>query len=154
NQVPDNAGVKRISGESDAAIAEEIIGHSASLTDAWPGVQQRKVAGAAAEIADQNQLVMVERGFVIMSRRHRLQLEYHTLVAREAKGRGEALLGKTVILVCFRADKTYRPPYYGCVNADLELILGFFTQVPENPGDQILKPEAPPKHIRALQAAA
>jgi hypothetical protein len=89
-----------------------------------------------------------------VSRRHRLQLEYHTLVSSKAKSLGQALLGKAVILVCSGADETYRPPYYRGSNADPELILGPFTQVPENPGDQILKPEPPPKHISALQAAA
>ena len=62
----------------------------AQLSDLAAGArsnaQQRKVAGAAAKVANENQLVVVECRFVVVGGRDRLQFEIHRFVAGFLKG--------------------------------------------------------------------
>src|SRR5487761_1635608 len=63
-QLAYNPGIECIARDTYTAVAKQIL--RGSTTSAYTGtdMQQGKVAGASAEVADQDELVMVKRGFI------------------------------------------------------------------------------------------
>ena len=62
--MPDDLGVKSIPSQPDARVAQEVGSGLASPPDTGADSKQRKVTGSSAEVADQDELVLIERGFV------------------------------------------------------------------------------------------
>ena len=120
-----------------------------------PHVQQREIAGATAEIADQNQLVMIERGFVIVREaRHRFHLKLNRFETSDPESLTEPRLREIISRLVFGSDKMNRPAYHCGTNLHAELTPGLLTQICENPRDQFLQPDPPPEHVRTLQSPA
>jgi len=110
--------------------------------------QQRKIAGAAAEVPDHNQFIVIERGFVSVSCGNRLHLELHMLKSRRDERFPHALDGKKIVLLRLRANKAYRPPDRRVSHRPAELLLGVLAQVRNHAGKEILQPVAPAEHLR------
>ena len=72
-------GVEGIAGKADAFVAEE-------LTFGAADAQQRKVTGAAAEVADDDELFMVERAFVMVGGGDGLEFKVDLLEAGFGEG--------------------------------------------------------------------
>jgi hypothetical protein len=117
-------------------------------------VQQREVAGAAAEVADQDQLVVVERRFVGIGRSHRLHLELHLLVARELKRMPQTPQCVGFVLAVFRACKMHRTPHRGVAHRHAKLPLGMQAQIGQHARDQIFHGVVLPQDFGACEQAA
>jgi len=96
---------------------------------------------------------MVKRGFVIVSGCYRLHLELDGLIGSRIKSQPQSAFCITVILSVLCSHKMNRPSYYCRPDFDPELMLRFFPQVPENPGDQIFKGVPSPENLRAVESA-
>ena len=68
----DDPCVKCIPGQTHAGITQEIGGLSSATANPWPNPDYGEVTCATSEVTDHNQLVVVERGFVVVRRRHGL----------------------------------------------------------------------------------
>ena len=64
-------------------------------------MNQRKIARTAAEVSNENEFIVIERGFVVVSGRYRFHLKLHGLISGQFKRRLQSTLGVTVILVLF-----------------------------------------------------
>ena len=128
---------------------------AATRTNTGTDVQQREVAGAPAKVSDQNQLVMIQRRLVRISRRDWLHLKFDRLktrmkkrlsqAARTAKSSSSALSAPT--------NRTGRPTVAwrtGCA----KLPFCRQSQIGQDARDQILNGVAPPEDLCASQVAA
>src|SRR5579871_2063949 len=146
--------VEGVTRQPQTSIAQQVCRTSAPLANGRTNADKRKVAGAATEVANKNQLVMLERGFIIVSGGNRLQLELYRFVSRELKCRLETGLGVDVISFFFRPDKMYGPTNHSGSNRGSKLEFSFFAQVPQNAGDKIFKRNATPKDFSSLERTA
>src|SRR5579859_5179705 len=137
--------VEGVTRQPQTSIAQQVRRTSAPLANGRTNADKRKVAGAATEVANKNQLVMLERGFIKMGGGNRLQLELYRFVSGEMKCRLETGLGVDVISFFFRPDKMYGPANHSGSNRGSKLEFSFFAQVPQNAGDKIFKRNATPK---------
>ena len=112
--------------------------------------KQRKIAGAAAEIADQDEFVVVKRGFVMMGGGNGLQFKSHFFEAGGEKSFRQPVNRKKVVFFLSGAHEIDRAAHHCRINGDAELCLCPFPQVAENPRDQILHLESAAKDIRAF----
>ena len=97
---------------------------------------------------------MIQRGFVVVRRRHRLQFEFHGFESGESECCHQALFGKTVVFVLVCADESYRPPHHRGLDRRPKLSFGLLPQVAYDSGDQVLQSQAPAEDICALETAA
>src|SRR5271155_4954711 len=81
DKVPDNLCVEGISCNAHASVPYDVAWDSASFADGRAYMNQGKITGATAEIANKNELIMIQRGFVIMSGGHRLHFEVYGMKA-------------------------------------------------------------------------
>ena len=154
NQAAHDARIEGVARQSHAAVAQQVCGTASAPTHSRPHVQQRKVAGAAAEVADQDQLVVVERRFVGIGRGHRLHLELHLLVAGELKRMAQTAQRVGFVLAVFRACKMHRTPHRGVAHRHAKLPLGMQAQVGQHARDQIFHGVMPPQNLGAGEQAA
>src|SRR5579862_8814879 len=105
-------------------------------------MNQRKVAGAASEVSNQNEFVAFERGLVIMGRRHRLQFELDLLEPRQLISFPEPPFRIQVIFFGLGAHKTHWTSGNRRGDSNSELLLRFFAQIAKNPRDEILDRDA------------
>ena len=154
DQVPHNLGVERVARQPESAIAQQIRRPPAAFPDLRPHSQQRKVTGAAAEVADQNQLIVIERRLVIERRRHRFQFELDRFDSRPTRMPPSAALRKLVVLVFSAPTKRTGRPTTALRIFVPELSLRLLPQIPQNARNQILHRHPPAEHVRALQAPA
>src|SRR5580698_1911308 len=127
--MPNDFGVEGVPREADASVTQKIVGDPASSPDGWANSKQRKVAGPTAEVSNQNQLIVIERGFVIARSGDRLQLKFQGFEARLAERLSEAVLGVLIVGVGFGADELHRPAHHCGIDANTELIFRFLLQI-------------------------
>src|SRR5438270_7737112 len=77
--------VKCIARQSETSIAQQVRWASTPLANRRTNADQRKIACAATEIANENQLVMVKRGFIIVSSGNGLQFKINRFISRKLK---------------------------------------------------------------------
>src|SRR4051794_3030264 len=117
-------------------------------------MDERKIAGAAAEVADQNQLVVIERGLVIVSRGHGLHFELNLRETGHPEGFAQTALRESVIVFSFGADKPDRASDDGGIHRDAELLFGLVFQIPQNARDQFFESSLAAEDLCRFQGAA
>src|SRR5581483_4165119 len=124
------------------------------MTKRGADAEQREVAGAAAEVADHHQFVMVKSGFVMVGGAHGLVLEYDLVKARDAQRFFQAV--ERVLIIRFRlcANEADRAAYDDSPGDWTDLFLRANTNVGENACNELFQFEAPAKYVGGLQAAA
>src|SRR5258708_37183023 len=110
----DDLCIEGISGNAHARVPhnvarDSVVSTNTVSTNTGADVNQREVAGAAAEIPNQDEFVVIEHELVVVSRRHRLHLELHRFVASRLKAKSQSFLGITVIFRLLRSHKINRP---------------------------------------------
>src|SRR5258708_38839273 len=103
----DDLGVESVTGESDAAVSKQVLRSSTPLANAWTGAQQREVAGSTAEVANEDQFIMVERGFIVVGGGHGLHFEIHRFVAGFLESFPQTRQSVNVIGFRFGAHETH-----------------------------------------------
>src|SRR6266702_6208670 len=83
NQLAHNARIERITRKADTAVAKQIARGAAATSDTWSHMQQRKITGAAAEVANHNQLIVIEGGLIGVGGGDGLHFEFHPLISRK-----------------------------------------------------------------------
>ena len=69
--------VKSVTRQAKACIAQQVRRASAPFANRGTNADQRKIAGAASEVANENKLIMVKRGFIKVSGGNRLQFKLY-----------------------------------------------------------------------------
>ena len=77
HQVPDDLPVEGVAGHRHAIGADDVFRCPSPPADFRPHMQDRKVAGAAAEVSNQDELVVLQALLVAVGGRHRLVLEHN-----------------------------------------------------------------------------
>src|SRR6185436_5024951 len=95
-QIADDALVEGIAGQRHAVGADDVGRAASPLADAWSNRNDREVARAAAEVADENTLVVLEPRFVGIGGSDRFVLEHDLLEARKPHRAQESTDGKVV----------------------------------------------------------
>src|SRR5580658_3270899 len=75
HEVPDDLTIKSVPGDGDAIIAHDHPRARSVVPGAGADRENGKVARAATEVPDQDQLVMSQRLFITVCRRYRFVLE-------------------------------------------------------------------------------
>jgi hypothetical protein len=153
DQLTHDSGIEGIAGQTDAAVAEQILRFTTSFTYARANVKQGKVAGAAAKVADKDELVVIQSGFVGVSRCNRFQFKIDPVKARFGKGLTQAGKGECLILFGLSANKTNRPAHHGITDGGTELSFGLAAQIGEEAGNQILESAMAAEHRRSRKRA-
>ena len=109
DEVADDALVEGVAGDRHAVGADDVRGAPAALTHARPDGDDREVAGAAAEVADQDPLVALQPRLVGVRGRDRLVLEHDLVEAGEADRRQQTFGGERVELGVGRVGEVHRP---------------------------------------------
>src|ERR1051326_1187581 len=66
NQVLNDLCVKRVTRKTETCIAQQVRWASAPFANARTNADKRKIACAAAEVANENKLIMIQRGFIVV----------------------------------------------------------------------------------------
>ena len=66
------------------------IARRPSAMETWPHMHERKIAGATAEIPDQDQFIMIERRFIVVRGGHRLHLKLNGFESRNPESLAQA----------------------------------------------------------------
>ena len=139
DELAHDPGVEGVAGQTDSAVAEQILRLAAALAHAGANVKQREVAGAAAKVTDEDQLVVIEGGFVGVRCRHGLHFKINPIKAGSRKGLAQAREGIGLILFLLRAHKTYRAAHHGVADRSVELLFRLAAQIGENAGNEIFE---------------
>ena len=110
DQVADDPLVEGVAGDRHAVSADDVRGTAAALAHAGADRDDREVAGAATEVADQDPLVARQPRLVGVGGGDRLVLEDDLLEAGEPDGREQPPGGKGVELGVRRVGEVHRPP--------------------------------------------
>jgi len=106
-----------------------------SSTDGRANVNQGEVARTAPEIPDEDKLVVIERGLVIMRRCDGFHLELYGFVASRLESRAKSPLRINVIFLLLGSHKVNWPSNYRRPDFDSELMSCLCAHIPQNPGD-------------------
>src|SRR5262249_1925744 len=107
---PDELRVEDVAGDADAVTRQHAACTIAVAPCAGPDAQDREVARPAAEVRDEDELVVVEPTFVVMGRRDRLEHEGHVVEPRAGEPRAEPCLRYVVVARAARPGELNRPP--------------------------------------------
>src|SRR5215467_12143147 len=119
-----------------------------------PYVDQRKVARAAAKIADENQFVMVETALVKIRSGNRFVLEKDVPDTGLFQSSFQPFECEIVVLIRARIRITYRPSHNNRSLESADLFSGLRLQVAQDDRNQVLNRELPAENIcRSEQAA-
>jgi hypothetical protein len=66
---------------AQARVTDDVAWDPTSSKNGRANMNQGEITGTTAEIPYKNELVMIQHGFVVMSRRHRLHFELYGLIA-------------------------------------------------------------------------
>ena len=108
DQVADDPLVERVARHRHAIGADDVGGAAAAGADAGPDRDDREVAGAAAEVADENQLVALQPRLVRVRGGDRLVLEDDFVEAGEADRRHQPIRRERVELGIGRNREVHR----------------------------------------------
>src|ERR1700733_8441963 len=75
DELAHDPGIESIAGETNAAVAEQILRLATALAHPGANVQQREIACAAAKVSDKDQFIVIESGLVGVRCRHWLHFE-------------------------------------------------------------------------------
>src|SRR3984957_6520342 len=153
-EVPDDPSIEGVTGHAQPCIPHNVAGHAASSANARANVKKREVAGASAQISDQNKFVVVEGGFIVVSRRDRLHFELHRFKASQLQRRSQPRLSVAVIFVVLGSHKMNRSAHDRGSNVGGKLKLGLFPQIAKNPGDEIFERIAPSENFGTVKVPA
>jgi hypothetical protein len=155
--VPDDLRIEGISRQAHSGITHDAarasIPSTSILSNAGANVNQREIAGAAAEIANEDEFVVIERRLIVMSGGHGLHLELYGFVARCAEGGAQSPLRIDVVVRALGSHKVNRPSDDGRLDLDSKLIFPQLSQVPKNSGDQVFQRVPPTEYLGAVKAA-
>ena len=153
DELADDAGVKCVAGQAYSAVPEQVLRGAAAAADFGAGAEQGEIAGATAEVTDQEQFVVVESGFIGGSGGYRLQFKLNLLEAGEGEGFAQAGFGEFVVLFGFRADKLNGAADDGAADGALELILSLAAEVTDEAGENVFELVAAAKDLGAGKLA-
>src|SRR5258708_69456 len=145
--------VKRVARKPDAFVPKQVF-RTAPGTYTGADAQQRKVTGASAEVSDENQFVLLQRGLVVVGGAHGLVLKRDMLVAGAMQRILQAELCEAILVVTFRTHKADRAANYDMCHASLKLTLGSFPQIAQDIGDQIFQQHLPAKYLCTAKGTA
>ena len=109
-------------------------------------MQQREVAGPPAKVADEDQLVVIESGFVGVRCRHGLHFKINPIKACSGEGLAQARDSIGLIVFALRADKPYRAAHHGVAERGVELLFSVAAQIGKNAGNEIFESVMTAKH--------
>src|SRR5580658_487327 len=150
HEVPDDLRVEGISRDAHSRITDDAARGSIPA-NGGANVNQREIARTAPEIPNEDKLVVIERGFVIICRCYGLHLELHGFVASRAEGRSKSILRINVIFWPVCPHKMNWPSGYGRPDVDPKLIFRHLSKISENPCDQIFKRVPSTENLRAVE---
>src|SRR5512135_3592431 len=110
-----------------------------------------KVAGAAAEVGDENQLPVIDATLVVISGGHRLGKKMHLFEAGLAQRNGEARQGKLLVGAIFGAAKVNRPADYQSTAEIAQSILHGLPELPQQYSDQFFKRVRDAEELRLVE---
>ena len=154
HQLPHNPRIECISRQPKPAVAEQVFRRASARTNPGANMQQREVAGAAAKVADQDQLVMVQCGLIGVCRRDRLHLEVHGLEPGMKKCLPQSPCCKGIVIGVVCAHKPHGPAYSGMTNRLAKLPLRVLSKVCEDARDQVFDAVPPAEDLSSGEAAA
>ena len=82
---------------------------SAGLFSAWTKMRQREVACSTSEVSDQNQLIVVQLGFILICGRDRFEFECNFGKAGQIGRRSEPVECQSLVPFVFSSGKADRP---------------------------------------------
>src|SRR5580698_8271749 len=85
DELANDPRIEGIAGEPYSAVAEQTLRAVSVTPHSGSHPQQREIASAAPKVADENQFIMVEGGFVGVRCGDRLHLKVDALEASERK---------------------------------------------------------------------
>jgi hypothetical protein len=133
--VTDQPGVERVPRERHAVHAEDHCPRRSQL-------HEREVTRPAAEVADQDQLLVIEPLLIAVRRCHRLELEPDVREAGLSQRGLEALDGERLVFRGVGGREANRPPHHdrcpGRVHSELRR--GRAMEHAQDDGDQVLEP--------------
>src|SRR6266536_3247537 len=113
HEMPDDLRVKGISREAHPGVPDDtsrgFFRSNSIPSSRGADVNQREVAGAPAEIPNEDEFVVIERGFVIVRGGDGLHLKLHGFVTSRGEGRSQPTLRIGVIFRLICAYKMNRP---------------------------------------------
>jgi hypothetical protein len=121
DELAHDPGVEGVAGETDTAVAEQVLRLAAALAHSRANMKQGEVTGAAAKITDEDELVVIEGRFVGVSRRDRLHFKVNPLKAGSRERLAQTGEGKRLILFGLRAHKPHRAAHHGIADRGVEL---------------------------------
>src|SRR5712691_3750382 len=110
--MPDKAAVKCVAGDCDPIRAQDIVMSVSMLTRRRAELDEGEITGPAAEIRDQDQLVMIKLLLILVRRGDRFQLELDVREAALLDCRPQTTQGKVVSGAICRAREMCRSSYH------------------------------------------
>src|SRR2546426_1129866 len=110
--MPDKAAVKRVASDRDAIRAQDIVVPVSTPTRRRTKLDEGEVTGPAAEISDQDHLVMIKLLLILVRCGDRFQLELDVRESALLDCRPQTTQGKVVSGAICRAREMCRSPYH------------------------------------------
>src|SRR5271168_4803033 len=110
-------------------------------------MNEGEIAGASAEVADQDELVMIESRFVIVSGGDRLHFELDRVEACKAECFAEAGFRVKALVVILGAHEANRASDHGLPDLEAELTFGLLAKVLNDSGNQLFEGAAAAEHF-------
>src|SRR5262249_37349876 len=137
------ARIEGVAGQRHAVDRQDRAAAIGLAARARPEANQAEVAGATAEVADEDELVVIEAPFVLRSRRDRLILERNVAEPGARRGGAQTREGDVVAggvdLAGAADDEMHWPPDEHAAAAAIELRRRRLAQRGEDDSDQILE---------------
>lgn len=150
----DDAGVEGVAGQTEAAVAEQILCGAATFADAGADMEQGEVAGAAAEVADEDEFVVIERGLVGVGGADGLHLEVDGLETSVDEGLLKALQGEGIVVRRVCSDEADGAAYSGVAHRLAKLLFRMEAEVGEDARDEVFDGVAAPEDLGSGESAA
>jgi hypothetical protein len=145
--MPHQLAIEGVAGHGNARVAEDALRAASSAAEARTDVHQREVAGAAAEVGDQKQLVLLEAALVVVGRADRLVLEDDLAKAGVGAGGAQPPEGEGLVGGVLGVDEAHRAPHHGALHRLAELPLRLLAQRAQHDGHQILEAPGAAEHL-------
>src|SRR6516162_6955809 len=128
--------IESVPGDRDTIVAENLVA-TALPSAGWPESEDREVAGAPAEVSDQDNLVVPDSARVVIGGGDRFVLENDLVPPRTPDRNVQARLGEPFVVWGARIRKMHRPSDYHARRQRSELRFRGVAQIDENRSDQI-----------------
>lgn len=124
------------------------------MTNLRAYAKEREVTGAAAEVADEDEFVAIEGGFMGVGSGDGLEFKIDMLEAGDGKSFAKTRDGELIVVLIVGADEAHGTADDGGVNRLAELLFSGFAQVFEHAGDEIFKLVAAAEDLSTGEGAA